>query len=569
MKQDVIVDIFKTKVNRSVATQKQQIEQLPDFLKFVVDDETPTTPTEQIVSDLQDLQDLQGSEEQTQTFAQDSVETEQIIVPKSIMELQHDLSAQQIAIERRAEEKRKLMEFRNFKKVKSSEKEQINQTLTTNYQEQHPQLNVEEVDLVRVKSQINQIVDEIPDLEEDTLTDFIIETKKDKSGYIKEKVTIKSSIASKELSTLATIAKNESNGAVRHRVADIRLIGNTNKTQLRNSELKLFKISYTFKPVGGSVNKATRVMISVSPEFDTDKKLLVYIQQSRNKAIIEYEVWDAEDIQWLGKFIGNFFQMTFSLAEKVLRFKNNDDPLVPVLNKIIKTNEFRVMPLGKESRISSFMIESKSPKNQWLVVIVRPKVNKQGEYGVYLNSRIDKFWGHEIKLKSGTPITLRYLSSADFIDRLFDIYADSYTNLGVNQQAEDSKELFMVNKLTYRYLKQAFYEIFDSPEELEVKIGGTLSKKDTAVDLKKDYEAEAIIGKTKHLDYFILSYSAVQVIEGNSRVTKDGRNYHSRVYMFQLEYKDTDGVSGKFLAKTFQEIKDTTQFLTKKPKIVN
>lgn len=564
-----IKNIFKNKVVKSDETQ--QIEQLPDYLDFLVGDEENQQNSPEISMQLDDV--LQEPIDTIDsTFAQDTVETDQIVVPKSIAEIQYDNTERDLEVQRLAQEKIKRANLRNFNKVNSSKKEEINQQLITEFQEVNPGEDVSDVDMIKVQSQVNEIINEIPDLVEDSITDFVIEPRKDKTGYIKEKVSIRSALAPKELSMLASVAKNESNGAVRHRVADIRLIGNTNKTQLKSFDLKLMKETYTFKPLGGSmdggVNKSTRVMISVSPDFVSTKKLIVYIQNSRDKFVIEYEIWDNEDIQWLGKFIANFFKMTFANAERFLKFKNNDDPLVPVITKIIKTNDYKVMPLGKDQKIHGFVIESRGSKNQWLLVVVRPKVNKQGEFGIFLNSRVDKSWGHEIKLKSNTPITLKYLMSTDFVERLYDIYNDDWSKYGVNQEAEETKELFMVNKLTYRVLKAAFYELFDSAPELEVKIGGTLSRKDTAETLKKDYQAEAIVGKTKHLDYFVLSYSAVKISGGNARKTVDDRNTDSRVYMFQLEYS-ADEQTGKFLAKTFQEIKDTTKFLTNKPEIIN
>ena len=601
-----VLNTFKSKINVTKNNEIDDLEQLPD----------------DFMSEPINFDEIQSSEEES-TFAH-IVEPEQIIVPKTITELQYDNNVQAITFDKKALEAKRRLELRNKSKgveipsivetpaqqelhAEVNQKVEKNQQLLSDYETETGIELPDTTDMLYVKETVEDIIDEIPDLNpSSTLSDFdLIPTKKDKTGYTKTKVTINSAIGKYELSKLATIVKNESGGEVLHRAADIRLIGNTNKTQLRGSNLKLLKISYTFKPVGGTVNKSTRIMISVPEDFETEKKLIIFIQRSRDKYISEVEVFDDEDILWLGKFMANFFHMTFELAERKLKFKGVNDPLIPVMLSLAKTGDFKVAPTtDKNTNVTKgFKIITTKPENQWLGVIVREAMGG-GKYYINAVSKVDKDWIQNISLKSGSPITLKYLLSSEFIERIYSLYSEDWSKLGVDFEDETNKELFLSTKLEHKFLKQAFMEIYDlehSQPELGIKIGGTLSKIDTKQAMSsngdKDYNAEAIVGKSNHLDYFILTYLGIQIIGGDKRdgksviehqqynqkfnvsdnrpyqernrtvLKKEGeiRNYNSRVYMFQLEYS-VDNVKSIFKAKTFQEIKDNTNFLTKNPK---
>lgn len=598
-----LLSSFNTKldINKPVSSL-DELEQLPDdFLSVPIQFEELDTVTPKI--------------EKLPTVAH-SVETEQIIMPKSIEEIKHDNLVREAAIEKKAAEAKKRLELKNKKIAVETPAQQAlhsevnqrvaeNQQLINDYELETGKELPDTTDMVYVQETVTDIISEIPDLSANSsLADFeLTPTKKDKTGYTKTKVTINSKVAKAELSKLATIVKNESNGEVLHRTADIRLIGNTNKTQLRGSQLKLLKISYTFKPVGGTVNKSTRIMLSVPEDFESDKKVIIFIQRSRDKYISEVELWDDEDIQWLGKFMANFFLMSFELAERKLKFKGVNDPLIPVMLNIARTSDFKVAPTtDKNTNITKgFKVITTKTENQWLGVIVHEAMGG-GKYYINVVSKVDKDWRQNIALKSGSDITLKYLLSSEFIERLYSLYAEDWSKHGVDFDDEINKELFLSTKLEHKFLKKAFMEIYDtefSAPELGIKIGGTLSKLDTKAAMQKDYNAEAIVGKAANLDYFILTYLGVQIIGGDKRdgksvienqeynekygvtdnspyqerkrtvLKKEGenRNYNSRIYMFQLEYS-VDGVKSSFKAKTFEEIKDKTKFLTKNPIVV-
>ena len=155
-------------------------------------------------------------------------------------------------------------------------------------------------------------------------------------------------------------------------------------------------------------------------------------------------------------------------------------------------------------------------------------------------------------------------------------------------------------KLTHMKLKKAVILIHDKIEEtpeIGVEIKKILSKKDLVAMLKKDYDSEAIIGKTNFLDYFILSFYAHQIIGGDPRYGKDyittedyydkynvkdrreyeerektilkkqgvERKYNARIYVFQLEYSVGKKVY-IYRAKEFLEIETLTGFLTEEIK---
>lgn len=563
-----LTDMFKSTINNSSNKKSliDELQQLPDeFIgndQLSVNDELQEIPEESINAQI--------------------VPEQQIIMPKSIIELEHDNVVQKNLIDKKVAEAAKRLELRNKKKLVVNQEPALqqlsNQQLINDYQQITGKDLPDNVNLEYIVDTVGEIIDEIPDLPADTtIGDFElvnVSDKKDKTGYKKTKVSILSKVGSKDLSKLATVVKNESGGVVLHRVADIRLIGNTNKIKLKGFPLKLLKQTYTFKPKGGSVNKEHRIMLSIADDFESDKKAIIFIQSSRNKYVCEVDMYDDEDIQWLGKFMAYFFRMDFSLAVRKLKFRGTNDPLVPVMTQIIKTHDFRVAPTSDpESNVTlGFKIITTGTKNQWLAVGIR-KAMKGDTYYINVMSKVDKNWRHNIELKSKAPITLKYLMSSEFIERLYSLYEEDWTKFGVDFETPENKELFLINKLTYKFLKQAFMEIYDleiADEKLGIKIGETFSKNDTKAATNKDYQAEAILGKTVALEYFILTYLGVEVVGGDSASRfseKLERNYNSRVFMFQLEYS-IEGEKSKIQAKTFEEIKERSQFLTIRPNII-
>jgi hypothetical protein len=199
-----------------------------------------------------------------------------IVIPKTIAEIQHQKTVNKITTSKennnKIEELRKLSLLRSKKKninfqqniqevisnqktIQNTQAEiqtiDINKQLIETYQELTNQELPENIDLVSIAEEIQDAAEEIPGTEDLSINDFEIVENKKGSGWHKNKVTIKSNLASSELSQIATIVKESTSQIVIHRAMDFRTIGNANKTQLKNTPYKLYAISYVFRPVAG------------------------------------------------------------------------------------------------------------------------------------------------------------------------------------------------------------------------------------------------------------------------------------------------------------------------------
>jgi hypothetical protein len=522
-------------------------------------------------------------------------------IAQRLAEKNEQLAAQTVKDTNRAAELKALMQLRQKKRPEirhqKTEKQDLNAQLLDRTDAEEMQLQLqnrqliqdyteatgnrlpEDTEMVETVEQIEEALDEIPTGDKEvTLADFdIVPTpiRKDKTGYTKTLVTIKKGSVPQEMSALATEVKKLSKGVIRHRIMDMRTIANTNKTQLRGSDLKLGLVSINFKPDGESrVNKGTRFIVSVPEDFQSSRDVVVYIQESRDKTILvlkgnTFSNWPTMQ-EFLAEAIANYYQYGFASTKTMLKSNGISNPLLAVVKSVSSSGRYTVEPkTDAEGRIEQLTIESKGTDNQWLRVVVL-EGQLAATYKVKCRSEIDTNWSVDINNPKGHPLTILDLNGDKFIGILDKLYAKQDWGM----DSGGSREYYMLAKLTYRALRDAFvrmWTIVDEPETnaIGLVIGGTLSQKDTAKDIPGSYAAEGIIGKTSHFDYFILTYLAVQELGGDKRnpqeyittdeyhekynianrgryqdrpatiLKKEGekRNYHARVYKFQLEYE--------------------------------
>lgn len=417
-------------------------------------------------------------------------------------------------------------------------------------------------------------------------------------NYFKTKVSIKKENIPNQINIIASLVKKKSNGLIFPRVCDLRVIGNTNKTQLKNFQLKLTMASVVFKPDFAKlkVNKGTRIIISIPEDYSVTGNLLVYIQESRAKNIFEIKSNDFATIEDLNEFISkiivNYYNAGYTLTAKKLEFYSAINPLMPVIDTVLNDKEYKIKPYTNDNgKVFCVDFYSKGLENQWLYVQILESVDFEQMYDIYAKNLADQTWEHKITTK---PVTVKQLN-VGFLKVLSDCYKKDWTNqLGIK---EDDKFYYFLAKLTHNKLRKVLIELNDiseSNKEIGLRIGETLSKKDTAKSINPDYDAEAIIGKTNFLDYFILTFLAYQIKGGDSRksseyITKpdyiekygiknpldfnerkriktidesgNQRNYNSRIYLFQLEFS-INNIKHIYRDLTFEEVLNATHFLT-------
>lgn len=231
----------------------------------------------------------------------------------------------------------------------------------------------EEVDVIETEYEINQAIEDIPQpIDLDDL-EFVKIEKKTKNGYYKCKVSWKKDGIPDQLNAISSYVKKQSKGLISPRLCDLRVIANTNKTQLRNSKLKLGAITAVYKPdhTRLKVNKGTRFMISLPEDYKSTGNILIYIQESRKKNIIELTQKDFRSEQHFNEFIGDriaeYYIVGYDVAFEKLRLRTTNNPLMEIIDLVVKTNEYKAKPyIEDETHIYAVDIVSTSTKNQWL-----------------------------------------------------------------------------------------------------------------------------------------------------------------------------------------------------------
>ena len=491
---------------------------------------------------------------------------------------------------------------------------------------------VDKIDSVAVVNEIQEAVEELPDADNvdfDDISIVVSDTKKTKAGYYKTKVSIKTNNIPNIINNIATYIKQQSQGIISPRVCDLRVIGNTNKTQLRSAKYKLTSRTVVFKPNPSrlKVNKGTRFMISVPENFsDSNPTLIVYLQESRAKTIMEINGSDFASekhfTEWLGDMIANYYYHGYDTTIKKLQFRQTENPLFNLVSNVLrKSSEYRAKLVTEKDRdeegnifdsnIIGVDFQTTTGDNQWLIVSLRE--TQPGIYELFGSNKLDPTAKYSNIVGPDRPLKYYEQNMISILDKLFarDWTAELRATWG--EESFESDLAFQKNyvKLKHRKLREAYLLLHhivtqdwsekDQPidNEANLVINGTLSKNEFkhAIKQSDDYDAEAILGKTDYVQ-FALIYFAKEMVGGDNRhgskyittdqyydkysvrtradyalrskVSKDlegnERNYNARKYVFQLKYRDLKtGKEGEVFAKTFKEIMDLTEFLKTSP----
>lgn len=456
-----------------------------------------------------------------------------------------------------------------------------------------------EINTIELIEDIKNTLEDIPDASDDiALTDFEIVNTKTKEGYTKTIVGFKKGTP-KEISEIATQARKSSGNVIQPRTMNILNIQNINKTQLKNSVVKLPMRSYTFKPdhTKLKVSKFNRFIISIHEDFTDTKEIYIYLQESRTKFITKTTC----DIEFLGKLIWSFYNEGIEITKRKLQFKDTQNPLLRLVPDIVKSRQFKVKPLkiDEENKIvKALKVKATNGINTWLSVVIYESNNMSGLYNIFATADFDESWKIKINngfKKDGNPLDMAYLHTDDFIlrlDKFFNNTQDKFKTAGLDFEDVDTKYAMLLDNLKHRNLRKVFIEFLDVVESENIvglEIVKTYSqletKKLSELEKQEDYNSEIIIGKTKNIEYFILSYFAMLIEGGDKRAGRDyittpeyyekynvkdtrkyeervrtvlvkedkQRNYNSRPYMFKIEYK-SEGKEKEMVASTFEEI---------------
>lgn len=436
-----------------------------------------------------------------------------------------------------------------------------------------------DVDTTEIKDKVNDIVDivedgSIPDIQTvDDVKDINVEVQgKKRKSFIKLRVTINSKVFPKELSMLASIVKDRSNGVIIHRKCDLRGVSGVNKVQLKNSDLKLYSESYTIKPTGGVVNKSTRIILS--SDVDNPNHVIVFMQTSRSNYVHKFDITDEEDFIWLADWIVDFYEIKNFQASKhrILNKTYDEDEMFKVVRKIAKTKQYKLqLPKnvdGKELTRFSF-IKLYGDKTHLRVSVVRDRktiMQPVTLYNIYITSEIDDSLHTQLKNgKGSSQFTMEQLKGDYFIPAV-ENFIESYDN--------SKNELLDIayNKLKHRQVKLALTSLINHENSIDIglEIVKVLNADDAILEMaklgksaKSDYDTENIVIKTKYIDYAIIQYLGIVEVGGSIRGDK---KYNARHYKFRVKYSVGGVVQSDVVNKHFEDVITATGILTNKPK---
>lgn len=479
----------------------------------------------------------------------------------------------------------------------SEELKNLDKEVKKNYKKKTKKDIPDDINSLEVIEEINNIIEDIPNTDDISLTDFEIINTKSKKGYTKTIVGFKKDTP-KEISEIATYARKVSGNLIKPRTMNILNIQNINKTQLKDSSIKLPMKSYTFKPdhTKLKVSKFNRFIISIQDDFESTNELYIYLQESRTKFVTKTKC----DIEFIGKLIYSFYLEGIEVTKRKLQFKDTQNPLLRLVPDLVKSKQFKVKPfkIDEENKtVKALKIKYLEPINEWMSIIIKENNNITGLYDVF--AIYDENWKIKINegfKKSKAPLDITYLHSDDFIEKLVKFYNNDikkFKTAGLDIDDNDIKYSMLINNLKHRNLKKVFIDMLnhiDDDNSNNLEIINTYSqlgtKKLLELEKQNDYNAEVIIGKSDNYKYFIISYFAMLIEGGDKRAGRDyittpeyyqkynvkdkrkyeervrtiltkeekERNYNSRPYMFQIEYETIKGEKNKLITKTFEEI---------------
>lgn len=507
-------------------------------------------------------------------FVDDEIKISQPIAEEYQDKVIHDIRKIEEAEEKANFSKQRAQVKNKTQNLSNDNFQDVNEKIKQDLQEKTNQQLPEDINYVELEEEITEALEEIPGAENIDLDDLQIikiPEKKDKTGYFKSKVVFKDIDIPDQINKIASYVKSQTKGLIFPRKCDPRVIANTNKTQLKGSSLKLGLITIVFKPDFKKlkVNKGTRFMISVPEDYESTGNLLVYLQESRAKKILEITAKDFESVELFNEFIGDriaeFYFVNYLVTLKKLELRKTNNPLMDLITDILKTHEYKAKPYtDDESNIYAIDFISKDTKNQWLYIqVIESEIN--GLYDVVAKNSADGTWEYQISKN----LTIGKLLS-NFYHILGTCYSRDWSNeLNIND--EDDRFYYLYDKIKHFKLKKALIQINEAREinpEYGIIIKEALSKEEVAKSINAAYDAEALIVKTNFVDYFVLSFLAQQIIGGDKRhgseyittqeyynkynvkdkreynerdktvLKKQGisRNYNARIYLFQLEY---------------------------------
>lgn len=540
------------------------------------------------------LDELVVGQEQQETanipVAQQQIVEPEIVEPEPLQTTIDEKIQQQLV-----EQNKQYQQQQRFQNQKQQRFQQIeNDVVIQEAKQELEQIRGEElpdnINIVETEKQLDEALSEIPDGNEHSIIDVKITvstTKKDKTGYYKTKVSLGKGKIPEQINVISSYVKKNSKGLIKPRICDLRLIGNTNKTQLRGSSLKLSSKCIVYKPDPKKlkVNKGTRFMISIPEDYDSTGNLLVYIQESRDKTIMELTAKDFPDVDSFNKFIGDriieYYTVGYSISLKKLELRNVTNPVMSVITEILKTNDFKAKPYTSDNHIYAVDFYNKdSSKNPWLYVSL-VESDTHNRYDIFAKNKVDESFEWRL--------TDKLLTIDMLIGNLYDVLLKVYNMDWSDKLAIDDEDkiYYILGKLKHSRLKQAVHVLSSE----NVQLAEALSKDEASKRLEESYDAECVIGKTESTDYFILTYLAYPIIGGDkrksadyittesyrekygikterdvverSKILKSGeeRNYNARKYMFQLEYKVGDK-KNTYRSIDFDKILNDTGILT-------
>lgn len=526
-----------------------------------------------------------------------TVEVQEIIIPEPLV---NDLVNEKIAIKNQQNSlehsQQRVQEIVASKNQISSDTEQkiVNEELKEHLENIKKEELPAEVDYIRTKQEIDEANDNIAEVTDIVDLDFKKVVKSDKTGYYKTTVKLKKENIPLQISTIASIAKGYSKGLIAPRVCDLRVIGNTNKTQLKTFKLKLTAATVVFKPNPKKmkIKKFHRFMISIPDNYDEEGILLIYMQDGRKKTIFEIDSKPFPDVdtfnKYIAKRIANYYTLGYDVTLKKFQLNGKQDPLMELIKIAVGSHDFKAKPYTDDTgNIFAVDFYTKGANNQWLIVQVIDSDEYTGMYDIYALSKVDETF-------KGT-ITREPNSINKLMKNILDILVRCYERDWSKLIGSDPEAIFLYQygKLKHAKLRVALTTIYDYGKdhpELSITLKKTLNKQDVEKKLNENYDAEAAIYTVNNgLEYFILTYYAHQLNSGDKRSAKEyidnenyydkykvadrregiervkeDRNYHARKYLFQVEYL----VSGEKEAHIYRDF-DIESLLTNTGIITN
>lgn len=561
------------------------------------------------------FQQLFGINQQNQTSYEDSFvsvngskETASaggIVIPPSIEEIKQKKILKKVSQKNDKETKK-----RNIRK-RREQKPDPDKIPAENYQEANDNVrqeieDVEDVDIpkgvdvVETEYELNKALEDIPDGDDVELSDltFTKVDKKSKAGYFKCKVSWKREDIPDQLKRIASYVKSQTKGMISPRIADLIRISNTNKTQLKNSKIKLGAITIVFKPKSDrlKVNKFNRFMVSVPEDYNSSKNLIIYMQDSRKHTCLELTPKDFKSQEHFNQFLGDriaeYFFVGYDVVLKKIELRNVDNPIMEVVDMVVKTNDYKAKPYTKDNKIYRVDFVSNGTKNEWLYVSVEESKKLNGCYNVFARSVADDDFNVKVGDKSNNnELTLERLRTG-----ILKVLSQLYN---MDWKIEDEqRDTYFYYQLT-KPMQKAIDYIGDKTEThnpTELKIEKIRTKKEWAQIINKEhlpfYYAESIYYTDKN-GGFVLSYLMLKVTGGDKRAGKsyittqdyynrtgvktrdpyqkrrntilsktgETRNYNNGINLYQVDYT-RNGKKYKYSAKTLDEIFNDTGLLT-------